>query len=68
MLSVGRKLTHTAGRSGRPKMAQLKSASNWMQATPAGFPPGMPGIGDEIDGAMQQAPQWERQFIGKVEG
>jgi len=23
----------------------------------------MPGIGDEIDGAMQQAPQFDRQFI-----
>jgi hypothetical protein len=24
--------------------------------TPAGLPCGMPGIGDEIDGAMQHAP------------
>jgi hypothetical protein len=34
-----------------------------MQRTPAGLPSGMPGIGEEIDGAMQQAPQPGRQFI-----
>lgn len=28
-----------------------------MQRTPAGFPSGIPGIGDEIDGIIQQAPQ-----------
>jgi hypothetical protein len=28
-----------------------------MQRTPAGLPSGIPGIGDEIDMAMQQAPQ-----------
>lgn len=28
-----------------------------MQGTPAGLPFGMPGIGDVIDGAVQQAPQ-----------
>jgi hypothetical protein len=33
-----------------------------MQRTPAGFPFGMPGIGDEIEGAMQQAPQPVRQI------
>jgi len=35
-----------------------------MHLTPAGFPSGIPGIGDDIDGAMQQAPQRGRQFIG----
>jgi hypothetical protein len=25
----------------------------------------MPGIGLVIDGAVQHAPQWSRQFIGK---
>src|SRR3569832_611667 len=41
-----------------------------MQRTPSGLPCGMPGIGEEIDGAMQQAPQPARQvnsfglFIG----
>ncbi|CBW75841.1 unnamed protein product [Mycetohabitans rhizoxinica HKI 454] len=39
------------------------SASSWTHATPAGLPPGMPGIGLEMDGAMQQAPQLKRQFM-----
>jgi hypothetical protein len=30
---------------------------------PAGLPPGMPGMGLEIDGAIQQAPQPARQFM-----
>jgi len=34
-----------------------------MHRTPAGFPPGIPGIGEEIDGAMQQAPQWVRHSM-----
>lgn len=53
----GRRLAQTAGRSGRPKIAQRLSGVSWAQRTPAGLPPGMPGIGDEIDGATQQAPQ-----------
>ncbi len=28
-----------------------------MQRIPAGFPRGIPGIGEEIEGAMQQAAQ-----------
>ena len=59
--SVGRKLTHTAGRSGRPKIAQRRSGINCTQGIPAGLPCGMPGIGDEIEGAMQHAPQFVRQ-------
>ena len=35
-----------------------------MHLTPAGFPPGIPGIGDDIEIAIQQAPQPERHFIG----
>jgi hypothetical protein len=27
-----------------------------MHLTPAGFPSGIPGIGEEIEGAIQQAP------------
>jgi elongation factor P len=34
-----------------------------MHLTPAGFPLGMPGIGLEIDGAMQHAPQPGRHSI-----
>jgi hypothetical protein len=37
--------------------------SSWIQRTPAGLPLGMPGIGDEMDGAVQQAPQSGRQEI-----
>jgi hypothetical protein len=35
-----------------------------MHRTPAGFPAGMPGIGEEMDGVMQHAPQPTRQVIG----
>ncbi len=36
-----------------------------MHRTPAGFPFGMPGIAELIDGAMQHAPQLERQIMLK---
>jgi hypothetical protein len=36
-----------------------------MHGTPAGLPAGIPGIGVEMLGAMQQAAQPERQFITK---
>lgn len=59
---------HTAGRSGRPNSLQRLSSVNCTHRTPAGLLMPlrmvMPGIGDEIDGAMQQAPQPGRQFIG----
>lgn len=47
-----------AGRSGRAKMVQRKSASRCRQGSPAGL------FSEEIDGAMQQAPQLGRQFGG----
>jgi hypothetical protein len=34
-----------------------------MHLTPAGFPSGIPGIGEDIDKAMQQAPQEDLQSI-----
>lgn len=34
---------------------------------PAGFPKGIPGIGEEIEGAMQHAPQEARQFIAQAD-
>jgi hypothetical protein len=46
-------------------MAQRKSAKSCTQRTPAGLPNGMPGIGDDIEGAMQQAPHPARQFIAQ---
>ena len=60
----GRNETQNAGRSGFPNSRQRSSASNCTQGTPAGFPSGMPGMGEVIDGAMQQAPQWLRQGKG----
>jgi hypothetical protein len=36
-----------------------------MHLTPEGLPSGIPGIGDEIDIAIQQAPQSGRQSILK---
>lgn len=51
------KALHTAGRDDDSKMAHVKSSNKWMQRTPAFLPLGMPGSGEEIDGAMQQAPQ-----------
>mgnify|MGYP001810213934 CR=1 FL=1 len=57
----GRRLAHTRGRAGSPKIAQVLSGVSCTQRTPAGLPAGMPGIGEEIDSAMQQAPQPLRQ-------
>lgn len=60
----GCKPAHTAGRSGRPKIRQRWSSASCAQRTPAGLPCGIPGIGLEIDGAVQQAPQPGRQSGG----
>ncbi|AZY52929.1 hypothetical protein D0839_14525 [Bordetella avium] len=46
-------------------MRQRKASSSWMQGTPAGLPCGMPGIGLEIEGAMQQAAQAVRHCMVK---
>lgn len=53
----GRSLSHTAGRRGSPNSRQRLSLLNWTQRTPAALPPDIPGIGELIEGAMQQAPQ-----------
>ena len=37
-----------------------------MHFTTAGLPSAIPGKGEEIDKAIQQAPQPERQFMGDV--
>lgn len=60
MSGVGRRLEHTAGRRGSPNRLQRSWASSCTQGTPAGFPMGMPGIGEEIEGAMQHAAQPDR--------
>lgn len=56
-------MLHTAGRSGLPKSLHRLSSVNCTQRTPAGLPCGIPGIGDEIEGAMQHAPQPIRHCI-----
>ena len=63
MASVGRRLAHTAGRSGLPNSAQRMSGNNCTQGIPAGFPPLMPGIGELMLGATQQAPHFGRQSM-----
>ncbi|MDF9432391.1 hypothetical protein EM868_21780 [Cupriavidus gilardii] len=57
-----------AGRSGRPNTAQRISGSNCAHGTPAGLPWGMPGRGEAIDGAIQQAPQSARQETSDWQG
>lgn len=44
-----------------PNTLQRKFSSSCTQGTPAGLPSGMPGSGEVIEGAMQQAVQWGRQ-------
>lgn len=52
-----------AGRCGWPNTLQCDSSSSWTHGIPAGFPCGMPGSGEVMEGEMQQAAQWGRQFI-----
>jgi hypothetical protein len=59
----GMSCPHTAGRPGWPKMRQAFDSFSCTQRTPAGLPCGMPGMGELMDGAMQQAPQPRRQFM-----
>ena len=65
-----RELPHIAGvgRLNRRTVVRVAKIAQgcWMsgtQRTPAGLPCGMPGIGELIDGAMQQAPQPLRHSI-----
>lgn len=48
---------HTIGRSGRPNSSQANPGVRWAHRSPARLPWGIFGIGVEIDGAMQHAPQ-----------
>lgn len=60
---AGRRPAQKAGRSGRPKIAHRMSGSSCTHGIPAGLPCGIPGIGEVIEGAMQHAPQFERQSM-----
>lgn len=53
----GLKLEHTLGRSGDPNILHKLFSESCMQRTPAGFPCGIPGIAEDMEGAIQQAPQ-----------
>jgi hypothetical protein len=66
MLSFGRRLAQTAGRPGWPKIAQRKSGNNCTHRSPARLPCGIPGIGEEIEGAIQHAPHPLRQSIRRA--
>src|SRR5690606_26540730 len=61
--SLGRSRLQTSGRSGCPYNLQRLSSVSWTQRTPAGLPSGIPGMGDEIDRAMQQAPHPTRHSM-----
>jgi len=62
----GFKRLQTAGLSGLPNRRQRLSGVNWIHRTPAGLPWGMPGMGDEMDGAIQHAPQPAVHFNGST--
>src|SRR5690606_25750352 len=63
---LGCRRWQTSGRSGWPKRRQRLSSVSCTQRTPAGLPSGIPGMGEEIESAMQQAPQPGRQSIGRL--
>ncbi len=59
----GRSPPQKAGRSDLLNTLQRSSVSSCTHGTPAGLPCGIPGKGEVMEGAMQQAAQEERQFI-----
>jgi hypothetical protein len=59
----GLKPEQTAGRSGLPKIAHFRLSVSCTHLTKAGLPPGIPGIGELMEGKMQQAAHPGRQSI-----
>ncbi len=59
----GSNARHTSGRSGLPYNRQRLSLVSWMQRTPAGLGPDMPGIWVLMLMAMQQAPHPTRHWF-----
>ncbi len=57
MSLVGCKPEHTFGRKDEPKIRHKLSSESCTHLVFIGLPSGIPGIGDEIEGAIQQAPQ-----------
>ncbi len=64
----GCSVLQTAGRSGLLNSAHRSSGSNCTHRTPAGLPSAMPGMGLEIEGAMQHAAQRSRHFMSQPFG
>lgn len=52
-----------AGRLGSVKISHIRSWVSCTQRTPLGLPLGIPGMGEDMDKAMQHAPQPGRQFM-----
>lgn len=63
MSLVGCKPEHTFGRKDEPKIRHKLSSESCTHLVFIGLPSGIPGIGDEIEGEIQQAPQPLRQSI-----
>ncbi|MBA3928771.1 MAG: hypothetical protein C0521_04175 [Xanthomonas sp.] len=61
MSGPGFSVPQNEGRSGVPNNRQRNPSSSWTHGTPAGLPCGMPGIGEVIEGAVQQSAQPGRQ-------
>jgi hypothetical protein len=55
--SVALNPEQTRGLVGESKILHCSSSVKWMHLIFAGFPSGIPGSGDEIDGIIQHAPQ-----------
>jgi len=61
----GRSPAQNSGRPGWPNTLQPNLSSSCIHGMPAGLPLGIPGKGEVMEGAMQQAAQWRRQFMGR---
>ena len=58
----GKNCRHTGGYSAVPQMRQRRSVGlRFTQTVLAGLPSGIPGIGEEIEAAIQQAPHSDLQ-------
>jgi hypothetical protein len=62
-IGQGLNAKQTFGRSGIPNSLHRLRSSSCMQRSPAALPCSIPGIADDILGAMQHAPHPRRQSI-----
>ena len=63
ILGSGFKFLQTSGLSFFPNNRQRNCLSRWMHGIPASLPFGIPGMKEDIEGAIQQAPHFSRQSI-----